>query len=148
MKKNQNTVRVSDSLDLLGQTLARTVCRQKMTERILTEIPGIAHERHILIKSGDPGPLTIAVLLLTTPPPPLAIKVIWRWNHSFKSHTMKWWRKGKFWLFYYYICVWGGPVTSFTFRNSRGVQHIVSRGGGGGGVKLFIKGVEFQLAER
>ena len=28
--------------------------------------------------------------------------------------------------------VWG-PVTSFTFRNSRGVQHMLSGGGGGGG---------------
>ena len=33
------------------------------------------------------------------------------------------------------VCVWGegGPVTSFTFRNSRGggVQHMLIRGGGG-----------------
>ena len=47
--------------------------------------------------------------------------------------------------FYVCVCVWGGggggcPVTSFTFRNSKRVQHMLSRGGGG--VKLFTKGVE------
>ena len=48
--------------------------------------------------------------------------------------------------FYVCVCVCvgggGGPVTSFTFRNSRGVQYMLSRGGGGGGVKLFTKGVQ------
>ena len=68
---NRNTV--SNSLDLSCQTLARTVCRQKMTETMpsthpLTEIPLSEHERHTRIKSGGPGPLTIAVLLFNDPP--------------------------------------------------------------------------------
>ena len=33
----------------------------------LTEIPGIAHERHMRIKSGGPGPLTIAVFVFNDP---------------------------------------------------------------------------------
>ena len=56
-----------------GQTWSRTACRQNMTERMppthpLAEIPGIAHERQTRIKSGGPGPLTIAVFCLMTPP--------------------------------------------------------------------------------
>ena len=39
----------------------------------LTEIPGIAHERHTRIKSGGPGPLAIAVFLLNDQP---TVKVI------------------------------------------------------------------------
>ena len=35
-------------------------------------------------------------------------------------------------------------MTSLTFRNSRGVQHILSRRGGGG-VKLFFQGDGVQL---
>ena len=58
-----------------GQTWSRTTCRQNMTERMppthpLAEIPGIAHERQTRIKSGGPGPLTIAVFLFNDPPPP------------------------------------------------------------------------------
>ena len=33
----------------------------------LTEIRGIAHERHMGIKSGCPGPLTIAVFVFNDP---------------------------------------------------------------------------------
>ena len=49
--------------------------------------------------------------------------------------------------FYVCVCVWGGggPVTSFTFRNSRGVQHMLSRGGGGGGRQTFYQGSGVQL---
>ena len=39
----------------------------------LTEIPGIAHEWHMQIKPGGPGPLTIAVFLFNDPP---TVKVI------------------------------------------------------------------------
>ena len=34
----------------------------------LTEVPGIVHERHMRIKSGGPGPLTIAVFVFNDPP--------------------------------------------------------------------------------
>ena len=53
----------------------------------LTEIPAIAHERHMRIKSGGPGPLTIAVFLVNDPP---TVKVIQRRNHGFKSHPIDW----------------------------------------------------------
>ena len=70
-KNIRNTVRVSNSLDLSGQTWASTVCKQKMTETMppthpLTEMPGVAHKRHMWIKLGGPGPLSIAVFCLTT----------------------------------------------------------------------------------
>ena len=37
----------------------------------------------------------------------------------------------------------GSPVTSFTFRNSRGVQHMLSKGGGGR--QTFYQGSGVQL---
>ena len=59
-------------------TGACTVCRQKLTRddaptHPLTEIPGIAHERHTWIKSGGPGPLTIALFVFNDSP---TVKVI------------------------------------------------------------------------
>ena len=46
-------------------------CLQTKNDRddapTLTEIPGIAHERHMRIKSGGPGPLTTAVFVFNDP---------------------------------------------------------------------------------
>ena len=152
-KKIKNTVRVSDSLDLSGQTWARTVCKQKKNDREdapthpLTEISGKAYERQTRIQVH----WQLLYFCLSTPPPP-TVKVIWRQSHSFQSHPIDWWRKGKFWLFFklFYICVCvcggGGPVTSFTFRNSRGgggPKYVIQ--GRGGGRQTFYQGSGVQL---
>ena len=43
-----------------------------------------------------------------------------------------------FFNYFIFVCGGKGPVTSLTFRNSRGVQHILSRRGGGGGASNFF----------
>ena len=70
MKKNQKYRQSFKQFGSVKQDLGPH-CLQTKNDRDdapthpLTEIPGIAHERHMRIKSGGPGPLTIAVLVLT-----------------------------------------------------------------------------------
>ena len=89
IKKIRNTVRVSNSW--ICRPDVGPHCLQTKDDRddapLLTEIPGIAHEWHTRIKSGGPSPLTIAEFVLNNPQ---TVKVILRWNHSFKSHPIDW----------------------------------------------------------
>ena len=110
--------------DLVPHCLQTKHDREDAPTHPLAEIPGIAHERQTRIKSGGPGPLTIAVFLFNDPPPQLfrsyedgttALSVI-------RLVTQRQILLLFFKSFYVCVCVGGGgPVTSFTFRNSRGV---------------------------
>ena len=59
--------------DLVPHCLETKNDREDAPTHSLADIPGIAHERHTRIKSGGPGPLTIAVFLFNDP---LTVKVI------------------------------------------------------------------------
>ena len=135
-KKNQKYSQSFKQFGFVGPVLGPH-CLQTKNDREdapihpLMEISGIAHERHTRIKTAGPGALTIAVFLFNDPP---TVKVIWRRNHSFKSHPKEWWRKGKFWcvfLIILHVCVWRGEGWSsdfFYFLKFQGVQHMLSRG--------------------
>ena len=62
----------------------------------------------------------------------LTVTDIWRRNHDFKSHTIDWWRKGKFWPCFF------KSYLVFHFPKVQGVQHILSKEGGGGGASNFF----------
>ena len=91
MKKIRNTVRVSNSLDLLGLEpnclLMLSADKGPPDEKSLDpHIDGTCGS-----SQGDPGPLTVTVLVFKIQPTAM---VIWRQCHRLKSHPTDWRRQG------------------------------------------------------